>query len=253
MLALCTCRRGRRRRRWGRPRPCRGCRRRRRGHSRPASSSRAGGPVREPCRGRRGCPARGSSPVHGSAGRRESTTSCWAAQSAPLVNQNEITKGRPKRSQTRIAPAVRIDRRGSGGRLRARHGGAFAVVLGDVGVAFELARRGGNGELRQRPARRLAVEAQRLLAAAPFRVGSWRRDHREEDQPDDDRVAVFHRSSIQASAAGSTTITPSRAAARSITVTKPKSRSIWMLLAIRTAKPATAVAPEASTAAPVRS
>ena len=35
-------------------------------------------------------------------------------------------------------------------------------------------------------------------------------------------------------------------------MTKPKSRSILMSLAISTAKPAVAVTPEASTAAPVR-
>ena len=85
------------------------------------------------------------------------TTSCWSTQSPPLVNQNEITSGRSKRSQTRIAPAVVIRQAGvrrasaRAGQLRGR-----AVVLGDVGVAFERAGGGGDGELRQRPARRLA-------------------------------------------------------------------------------------------------
>ena len=53
------------------------------------------------------------------------------------------------------------------------------------------------------------------------------------------------------SAAGSTIITPSRETERSTTVTMPKSRNMRMSDAIRAAKPAIAVAPEASTAAPV--
>jgi hypothetical protein len=46
-------------------------------------------------------------------------------------------------------------------------------------------------------------------------------------------------------------MTPSRATVRSTTVTKPKSRSILMSETTSTAKPAIAVVPEASTAAPV--
>ncbi len=72
-------------------------------------------------------------------------------------------------------------------------------------------------------------------------------------RPTTSRVAALpHRSLAQTRAAGKTSITPSRATARSITVTKPKSRSILMSLAISTAKPAVAVTPDASTAAPVR-
>ena len=57
--------------------------------------------------------------------------------------------------------------------------------------------------------------------------------------------------SAQTRAAGSTSITPSRDTLRSTTVRIPKSRSIRMSDAIRAAKPAMAVTPEASTAAPV--
>ena len=57
--------------------------------------------------------------------------------------------------------------------------------------------------------------------------------------------------SAQRSAAGSTSITPSSDTVRSTTVTIPKSRSMRMSETIRAAKPAIAVAPEASTAAPV--
>ena len=57
--------------------------------------------------------------------------------------------------------------------------------------------------------------------------------------------------SAHSSAAGSTTMTPSSDTVRSATVTMPKSRSMRMSEAIRAAKPAIAVAPEASTAAPV--
>ena len=58
-------------------------------------------------------------------------------------------------------------------------------------------------------------------------------------------------SSAHTSAAGSTTITPSSETVRSTTVTIPKSLSILMSDATSAAKPAMAVAPEASTADPV--
>src|ERR1044072_3256476 len=139
--------------------------------------------------------------------------------------------------------------------LRAGKRRRGAVVLGDVGVAFELAPGGRHRELGQGPARRLLVEPERGAALAdPPHQGAG--DGRGEDQADDDRVAVFHDPSslpaAQASAAGSTTITPSSATARSTTVTKPNSRSIRTSLTISTANPAIAVTPEASTAVPVR-
>ena len=59
------------------------------------------------------------------------------------------------------------------------------------------------------------------------------------------------RRSARTSTAGSTASTPTSDTARSITVTSPKSRSIATSEAISTAKPAIAVTPEASTAAPV--
>src|SRR4029079_18613119 len=129
----------------------------------------------------------------------------------------------------------------------------FAVVLGDVGVAFELSRAFRHGELRQRPAGRELVETQGFpSAAAPDRVDRGDDDHREEEQPDDDRVAVPHRSSKRSRVAGRMSSTPISAALRSTTVTAPKSRSIWTSLATRTAKPAIGVMPGARTAAPVR-
>src|SRR5204863_68639 len=57
--------------------------------------------------------------------------------------------------------------------------------------------------------------------------------------------------SARTSTAGSTARTPSSETARSTTVTQPKSRSIWMSEMTSTAKPAIAVVPDASTAAPV--
>ena len=53
------------------------------------------------------------------------------------------------------------------------------------------------------------------------------------------------------STAGSTSNTPASETDRSISVTKPKSRSIVMSEKIRTPKPTIAVIPDASTAAPV--
>ena len=135
---------------------------------------------------------------------------------------------------------------GGAGELRGR-----AVVLGDVRVAFQLAGRQRDGELGERPMGGLAVEAERAApASGPVEDGDH--DDRREDQADEDGVAIPHRSSFQASAAGRATITPISATARSITVTMPKSRSILTSLARSTAKPAVAVTPEASTAAPVR-
>src|SRR3954447_7581004 len=58
--------------------------------------------------------------------------------------------------------------------------------------------------------------------------------------------------SAQTSAAGRTARTPASATARSSTVTSPKSLNMRMSETINTAKPAIAVTPEASTAAPVR-
>ncbi len=57
--------------------------------------------------------------------------------------------------------------------------------------------------------------------------------------------------SAHTTAAGSTSSTPSSDTVRSTTVTAPKSCSMRMSDAITAAKPAIAVAPEASTAAPV--
>ena len=51
---------------------------------------------------------------------------------------------------------------------------------------------------------------------------------------------------------GSATSTPSSETLRSIRVTSPKSRSIWISDSASTPKPAIAVTPEAATAAPVR-
>src|SRR6201996_5177757 len=165
--------------------------------------------------------------------------------------------------------------------FRAGQRGATAVVLVDVGVAFEGARRVGDGELRDRPARRLVFEPEDVFAAAGQGVDRGDPDQDEEGEPDEQRVGggdrldaahaagspstagsassarprafAEERRSTITSVAGRITTTPRSAAARSITVTAPKSRSMRMSEAIRTAKPAIAVRPEASTAAPVRS
>ena len=54
-----------------------------------------------------------------------SIASCVGRQSAPLVNQNEITSGRSNRSQTRIAPGASISQAGS---RRASAGQGFSEV-----------------------------------------------------------------------------------------------------------------------------
>src|SRR3954451_6131118 len=179
-----------------------------------------------------------------------------------LLGDAAVALGEPERDHQRLAEEVAdADRAGgvdlAGGRtlrvLGARDFGGFAVVLGDVGVAFEFARPCGYRELRQRPAGRQLVEAQRPSPAPTLdRVDGGEDDHRREKQPDDDRVAVPHSRSSQSRTAGRTRRTPARAALRSTTVTAPKSRSICTSPAISTAKPAIAVTPEASTAAPVR-
>ena len=111
--------------------------------------------------------------------------------SPPLLNQNEISEGRPKRSQTRIASGSEIRQAGvapgilGAGDLRAR-----AVVLGDVRVAFELSGGVGDGELRQRPALRALFEAERALAPVVEFADDRDHDHGQEDQADEDRVPV---------------------------------------------------------------
>ena len=86
------------------------------------------------------------------------------------MNQNEITSGRSKRSQTRIAPGSRDPAGGSAARVcGAGQLRGFAVVLGDVGVAFQPARGERHGELGQRPVARLAVEAERAAASPASR------------------------------------------------------------------------------------
>src|SRR6187549_261541 len=143
--------------------------------------------------------------------------------------------------------------RGATGVLRARHLGGLAIVLGDVGVAFQRAGRDGDGELRQRPARRQLVEAESAAVLVADLAQQGDDDHGPQQQAHDRRVAVPHRlSSAQSRRAGRATITAARAAVRSITVTMPKSRSIRTSLTTRTAKPTIAVTPEARTAAPVR-
>ena len=130
-------------------------------------------------------------------------------QSPPCENQNEITSGRSKKSQTRIAPGVGDPAGGrapgdfGAGRLR-----GLAVVLGDVGVAFQ--RTGGTGTANSGSGQRLGdlVETERAFVLVPERVDHGDHDHRGEDQPDDERVAIPHGSSSQTSAAGSATITP---------------------------------------------
>src|ERR1700761_3719846 len=195
----------------------------------------------------------------------------------------------PERDHQRAVEEVADADRAGGGDLaggearrvfRAGQRGAAAVVLVDVGVAFEGARRVGDGELRDRPARRLVFKPEDVFAAAGQGVDRGDRDQDEEGEPDQQRVAVGDRldaaHAVTSSPAGSVstarprafaeerrstitrvagriTTTPRSAAARSITVTAPKSRSMRMSEAIRTAKPAIAVRPEASTAAPGRS
>src|SRR3954469_18705793 len=81
----------------------------------------------------------------------------------------------------------------------------------------------------------------RLAAHARRRRGRLRAGTRRRSEP----------RSASTSTAGSTTSTPSSDTVRSTTVTQPKSRSMRMSETARTAKPAIAVAPDASTAAPV--
>ena len=185
------CRRDRRRRRSGSRRPGRARRRRRPGRIRPASPSPVRAPVREPDprESRTSSERKFTRPRYRAA--TVLTTSCWRSQLLSVPNQNEITSGRSKRSQTRIAPAGGDLAGGDALRVfRAGQRGAAAVVLVDVGVAFQLARRGGDGELGERPAGRLLVEAEGVFAAAAQGVERGERDQDQEDQPDDQRVAV---------------------------------------------------------------
>ena len=114
------------------------------------------GPGRARCRDRRGRPARESSPVHGSAGRPGRRRPAAGAVAAPLVNQNEITSGRSKKSQTRIAPAVAIRQAGS---RRAPRGQGTATFRSRPGRRWR--------RLRARP----AAAAPRTPAAASGRAG----------------------------------------------------------------------------------
>ena len=221
-----------------------------------------------------------------------STASWVGRQSPPRVNQNEITSGRSKRSQTRIAPlAASISHAGCAPRPRGRGSQSRAVVLGDVRVPVERAgARVGNRELGQRHA---AFVRARSRASRRSRCGScsgWRR------RSGPGRRARRRSSSAAAGPRGR----PGRAPAPALTdrasagagrprrrsraegrqrlesalgpdqggrqhqehagqghaevedVTSPKSRSMRMSVSTSTAKPAIAVIPEASTAAPVR-
>ncbi len=111
--------------------------------------------------------------------------------SPPLVNQNEISEGRSNRSQTRIEPGTEILQAGvaagilGAGQLRGR-----AVVLGDVGVAFEFAGGVGDGELRQRPALRPVFEPESALPSLADFADHGDHDHGQEDKADEDRVPV---------------------------------------------------------------
>src|SRR6185437_14377341 len=181
----------------------------------------------------------------------------------------------PERDHQRAVEQVADADRAGGGDLaggdarrafRAGQRGAAAVVLVDVGVAFQVARRDRDRELRDRPARRLVFEAEDVFAAPCQGVDRRHRDEDEEGQTDEQRVAVgdafdaahagspwaavspaaasplpalpraSRRRSTVTSVAGRITTTPRSAAARSITVTAPKSRSMRMSEAIRTAK-----------------
>src|SRR3954453_16819854 len=162
--------------------------------------------------------------------------------------------------------------------------GGVAVVLRDVGVAARSGPRVRYRELRQWEIP-LVVRPEDALVLRRDQVDRGHRDQAHEDHPHDQRVdagpvhgadspaatvGVRARhgsrkpSSAQTTAAGRTNITPASATNRSTTVTSPKSRSTGATeispkssrrgspAMARTAKPATAVAPEARTATPVR-
>src|SRR5215218_3273443 len=107
------------------------------------------------------------------------------------------------------------------------------------------------------PDRAPAVAAEIVEAVLGHGASAWARRGRRPRSPRNSGRGSTSRtlkgpcSSAHTSAAGSTIMTPSRATLRSTTATIPKSRSIRMSEAIRAPKPAMAVAPEASTAAPV--
>src|SRR5918995_37093 len=167
---------------------------------------------------------------------------------------------------------------------------ALAVVLVHVRVPLHASEGVRHRELGQRrPA--VSTRAEQPPLGRADGVQERKRDQRDESRPDDKRIDSArprasggiglraHRSaprpagdgaprrrrahaamrgngwkppSAHTSVAGRTIITPSSATPRSTTVTIPKSRSILISVAISAAKPAIAVSPEASTAAPVR-
>src|SRR4051812_44735525 len=106
-----------------------------------------------------------------------------------LLGNAAVTLGEPERDHQGPAEEVAdADRAGgfdpaSGGTLRvlrAREFGSFAVVLGEVGVAFEFARACGYRELRQRPAGRKLIKTQRSSPAPTLdRVDGGDDDHRQ--------------------------------------------------------------------------